>query len=561
MADEEKRPGAFRLRDLPDVDPDKLSAPEVKRIEAAVLERDQILTRVRTDLMDLKAERDALQNRLEKVEVEKQQLHEKLRQMEDTRPKLEPRNLIHNFGEAVQEAGRELEGKGFAVKDYEVELKTNVVYTDEGIRLHLPGLAEEFASQNLSTVRFGVKQRPSEEETYVEVPDLRGLPEDRAAKKLRDAGLTIGDREMVETGTPGTVQDQYPEPYALTTTGTDIDLTISGSPKEEETKRAIEEKKVEKVEKPAEEETPERETSPQESTSEEAPSDESSSDRSGSGGSNTSAEESTTEDASSKVVRTVPKILGTDIEEARAAVADAGLTIGTVFEKTDEEEPGTVIVQEPDPGEEIKPGTEIDLAVAKRESVTVPELTGLRASEARRRAREAGFVPRVETKRVPDTRRTEKAVNTVTKQVPAPGSQSKRGSDVTLTVLSPPKVDRIRDIGKKRRERLGESGVETVDDLATSLPDDLSSAIGSTPVARRLIETAKRYRDAYDLTRVRGIGTQEAEALADAGVTNPETLASTDPEQIHATLKKSLGKDAPDMREVRRWVKQVKRSS
>ncbi|MCP8706467.1 Stk1 family PASTA domain-containing Ser/Thr kinase [Streptomyces sp. AC04842] len=80
----------------------------------------------------------------------------------------------------------------------------------------------------------------------------------------------------------------------------------------------------------------------------------------------------------------VPSVIGDKLEDAKAELE--GDKYGFVVEVEEEvsgEEPGTVIEQNPDLGEEVEKGTTVTLTVAKaEEKVTVPDVTGKTCDEA-----------------------------------------------------------------------------------------------------------------------------------------------------------------------------------
>jgi hypothetical protein len=114
-----------------------------------------------------------------------------------------------------------------------------VIQTDEGIRMHLPSLDESSVSANLSEVSFRLRAPREEPEeagpSYADVPDLRGQPREAAARRLASAGLSVGTVERApdpETA-PGTVIEQFPEPYAVAEPGSPVDLVLAEPPESE----------------------------------------------------------------------------------------------------------------------------------------------------------------------------------------------------------------------------------------------------------------------------------------------------------------------------------------
>jgi serine/threonine-protein kinase len=61
----------------------------------------------------------------------------------------------------------------------------------------------------------------------------------------------------------------------------------------------------------------------------------------------------------------VPDVTGLTLEEARATLEQAGLTLGTYFRRTSDQKPGTVIEQRPRPGTLGAPGVAVDVILAR----------------------------------------------------------------------------------------------------------------------------------------------------------------------------------------------------
>ncbi|WP_245851736.1 helix-hairpin-helix domain-containing protein [Halorubrum persicum] len=150
-----------------------------------------------------------------------------------------PKQVFSNLGAALQEVDDDLQSERYRVDDVDFTLKTNVIQTDEGIRMHLPSLDESSASANLSEVSFRLRAPRGEPEdaatTYGDVPDLGGLSHETAARRLAAANLSVGVVErVVEPATaPGTVVEQFPDPYAVAEPGAPVDLVLSAASSEE----------------------------------------------------------------------------------------------------------------------------------------------------------------------------------------------------------------------------------------------------------------------------------------------------------------------------------------
>lgn len=228
----------FSLEDLPRVDAESLDEAERAEIERAVRERETVISDLRTELLDVRSERDALETRVRDLEETRSELQDRIRQLETERPSLEPGQVLTDFGAAVGDVHDELDADaGFAISDLEVDMKANVVRTEEGMRLHLPSLDEEFAAGTLSELRFTVRRQPPREETeYREIPDLRFTERAAAERRIGETGFALGDveTEPATDDAPGTVLEQFPSPYSVAPPGTEVDLVVAEPPAEPE---------------------------------------------------------------------------------------------------------------------------------------------------------------------------------------------------------------------------------------------------------------------------------------------------------------------------------------
>ena len=89
----------------------------------------------------------------------------------------------------------------------------------------------------------------------------------------------------------------------------------------------------------------------------------------------------------------VPDVSNQTLEAARAAIEDAGLTVGAVdYVYSDKVEDGKVVSQTPKAGSKQAEGTKINLQVSQgTEQVTVPDLTDMTADEARQALSQVGL--------------------------------------------------------------------------------------------------------------------------------------------------------------------------
>ena len=244
MSREPFRPGgpsptgnrAFSVEDLPTLETEKLRPVEMATIERAVIERERLISDLQTDVLEVQSERNALADRLDRLETERNDLQERIRQLEVERPRLEPQAVFADLGSAIGDVREELAGAAYDIGDVEFRLKANVTQTDEGLSMHLPSIDETFATESLSEVRFSVQSRgePAEspETEYTEIPDLHGTTRSAAERRLRNIGLAVGEVTTVEMPDedPDTVVDQFPDPFTVAPPDSPVDLTVVAEP-------------------------------------------------------------------------------------------------------------------------------------------------------------------------------------------------------------------------------------------------------------------------------------------------------------------------------------------
>ena len=131
----------------------------------------------------------------------------------------------------------------------------------------------------------------------------------------------------------------------------------------------------------------------------------------------------------------VPSVIGGTLEEARAELADRGLRVAAEVptERQAGADPGTVIAQDPQPGESVPRDTEVILTVASPGSGTreVPEVEGTDADEA-----EAILEGKPYNFSVTRRERTDDVIGEgfAIGTDPRAGEQVQPGSDITLLV-------------------------------------------------------------------------------------------------------------------------------
>jgi eukaryotic-like serine/threonine-protein kinase len=146
----------------------------------------------------------------------------------------------------------------------------------------------------------------------------------------------------------------------------------------------------------------------------------------------------------------VPELVGLSLEDATAAIDEAGLDLGQVEQRelpddpeSEDIEPGTVLEQDPEPGEELDEGSEVDLVIAAGlDAIPVPSVVGLTEEEAREVLAEAGF-ELVDVEPVPDDEAEE---GTVVEQVPEAGDEWPPDEAVLLSISEGPETVQVPNL-------------------------------------------------------------------------------------------------------------------
>jgi serine/threonine-protein kinase len=272
----------------------------------------------------------------------------------------------------------------------------------------------------------------------IEVPDVVGKPDDIAARTLQDAGFEVNvERVTSPTVKRDTVATQSPQPGEMAEEGATVTINVSSGPGQatipflEGERREVAERRLReagfraRVRREFSEDV-ERgrviETSPPARTLYER---------------------------GRTVVLTVsrgpeqvevPDLVGLDRDEAERRLQERELTARVEEEETADEEPGTVLRQDPAPGTRVDRDSEVTITVAKEPSrVAVPDVVGLEANDAIDELQTAGFRVRQESTDV----ETPDEDGVVVGQTPPAGEERPRESRVTITVgrFTPPDLD------------------------------------------------------------------------------------------------------------------------
>jgi eukaryotic-like serine/threonine-protein kinase len=150
--------------------------------------------------------------------------------------------------------------------------------------------------------------------------------------------------------------------------------------------------------------------------------------------------------------KTVPKITDMTLDDARALLAQHGLTLGDQTEKNDLAVAGTVIAQDPAAGAVAAVDSPVNVTVSKGpKDVTVPDLTGQDEQTAQTNLKGAGLKEGA-VRRAPSTAQP---AGTVVSTDPAGDTQAPEGSPVDLLLSTgPPKVTMPEVYGKSTADAI-----------------------------------------------------------------------------------------------------------
>jgi serine/threonine-protein kinase len=127
----------------------------------------------------------------------------------------------------------------------------------------------------------------------------------------------------------------------------------------------------------------------------------------------------------------VPDVVGSSREDAERTLQDAGFQVSASEEESEDEDPGTVLRQDPAAGAQIAKGKTVSIVVAKAPAdVPVPGVIDATEDDATQALEDAGF--QVEVERTPVETPDEDGI--VTDQDPDPDTPRPKGSTVTITV-------------------------------------------------------------------------------------------------------------------------------
>ena len=144
--------------------------------------------------------------------------------------------------------------------------------------------------------------------------------------------------------------------------------------------------------------------------------------------------------SSGKPEVTIPSVVGQSVEDAVAELTRSGLD-AQVVEVFSNEDPGRVTGQSPNAGTVVVEGTSVRINVSKgSKPVTVPNVVNLPFDQAQLELQQAGFnVSRIDVA-------SDLKAGIVVDQDPSGGSESSKGSTVTLSVSTGPSTSAVPDV-------------------------------------------------------------------------------------------------------------------
>lgn len=275
-----------------------------------------------------------------------------------------------------------------------------------------------------------------EKKDMVTVPDVRGMTEDEALKKLNDLGLGLDVQNETQPSNQydkGEIMSQDPKPNEKVEVHTSIKVVLSSGEEaktvqvpnvvnlsESDAEKALQAAKLTVVHGEAQYSSDVAEGNV----------------ISSSPASGTEVEEGTevtiivslgTESV------TVPDLRGKDSSSAESALKSAGLTGSASEEYSDSVSAGKVISQSISAGKKVEKGTTVSYVVSKgpeTKYATVPNLVGLSESQARQALRNAGL----SVGEVNDDYISSDNVNLVVEQSVSAGTSVEEGTSVSFTV-------------------------------------------------------------------------------------------------------------------------------
>ncbi|MEE1754392.1 Stk1 family PASTA domain-containing Ser/Thr kinase [Streptomyces sp. SP18CS02] len=176
----------------------------------------------------------------------------------------------------------------------------------------------------------------------------------------------------------------------------------------------------------------------------------------------------------------VPNVMEQSQETATKTLEDKGFDV-KVKPKESDEEPGTVIGQDPEGGTQQEKGTEITITVAKKSQETVPPVVGSQFDAAKAQLETLGFtVARADVD-------SDKPTGEVVEQNPSADSKADKNSTITLKVSKGPQQQQkaVPEVRAQRvsqaKQTLAQNGFTNIQFAPGSSSDDNALVTGMDP--------------------------------------------------------------------------------
>ncbi|MFT3873594.1 MAG: Stk1 family PASTA domain-containing Ser/Thr kinase [Nocardioides sp.] len=181
----------------------------------------------------------------------------------------------------------------------------------------------------------------------------------------------------------------------------------------------------------------------------------------------------------------VPDLTGQTEAQARKAITDADLKVGTVTPETsDTVKKGLVLDQDPKADDYVEPGTTIDFTVsAGKPTVTMPSVTGMTRQAAARMLRSAPYNFEV----IQQEKDSDEPAGQVIETDPAPGKSVAEGTTVTIyysdgPALVPNVVGRQEKVAEQLLHAAGFTNVKVIYD-SSETDEPTGTVLEQTPAA------------------------------------------------------------------------------
>ena len=209
----------------------------------------------------------------------------------------------------------------------------------------------------------------------------------------------------------------------------------------------------------------------------------------------------------------VPDVTGKTSKDAQAALVKAGFAVGTTTEESsDKVKEGNVISQDPAGGQNKPKGSSVNLVVSKgADSVTIPNLIGLTADQARTTASNYGFTVYQSGSQSSDT----VAEGNIISQSPQAGTQAKKGDSIGYVIsegksqVEVPNVVGYTQSGAK-------SAIESAG-LVCAIQTDYSSTVAEGNVISCSPKSGSKVASGSTVTITVSLGSQSSNSSSSSG--------------------------------------------